>query len=88
MPALAGSDKSVGWAQRCRHGVMAAGYACHVLAGGLTEQDWAGRFEAAARNITAASWWIDNRDTDPDDLSELLVAANRHRSTHAALNPH
>jgi hypothetical protein len=88
MPALTGSDKSIAWGQTCRHIVMSGAYSHHVLAGEMTEEDWAVRFEAAARTVTAASWWIDNRDSGPADVAELLAAANSGPAADVLENPY
>jgi hypothetical protein len=39
----------------------------------MSESDYEARFEAPARSVTSASWWIDQRDTDPSDIEELLI---------------
>ncbi|MEU2823120.1 hypothetical protein ABZ763_12790 [Streptomyces bacillaris] len=31
--------------------------------------------EESARAVTRAGWWIDQRSSDPEDLTELLRAA-------------
>jgi hypothetical protein len=38
----------------------------------MSEDEFADRFEVPARTVTSASWWIDQRDTDPADLVELV----------------
>jgi hypothetical protein len=76
MPSLTGSPRSIVWAQRCRRSIMEGAYLYLVLGGDMTHADWADRFEPAARSITAGSWWIDNRDTEPWDVAELLDAVS------------
>jgi hypothetical protein len=69
MPALDGSDKAVDWARRVRHHLLTSAYG-HLW---LSEDDFAERIEMPARAVTAASWWIDQRDAEPDELEELLA---------------
>jgi hypothetical protein len=73
MSALDGSDRSVPWGARVRYQLMAAAYDYHVTDGAMSEQDFATRFEAPASTVTSASWWIDQRDTGPADMEELLA---------------
>ncbi|MFD9421831.1 MULTISPECIES: hypothetical protein [unclassified Streptomyces] len=44
------------------------------------------RDEEAARTITRAGWWIDQRSSEPDDLTELLQAATE--ADRPTENPH
>jgi hypothetical protein len=75
MPPLEGGPKATAWAERCRHRLVSAAYAALVTNGGdLTEEEWE-RLEATARTVTRAGWWLDQRDSDPADLPELLAAA-------------
>ncbi|MFB4193355.1 hypothetical protein [Streptomyces carpaticus] len=74
MPPLEGSERAVPWAVRCRHQLLAAAYTALVVEGDTDEADWA-EVEEAARTITRAGWWIDQREAEPGDLPELLVAA-------------
>lgn len=59
---------------RCRHQIMAAAYTALVLEGETDETEWEA-IEEAARFITRAGWWIDQRSSGPGDLAELLQAA-------------
>ena len=70
VPAFDG-DKAVEWGQRVRHQLLAAAH--DTL--GLAEDDFAVRVENPARRIDSASWWIDQRDTEPVDLEELVTDA-------------
>jgi hypothetical protein len=75
MPPLDGSPKATAWAERCRHQLVSAAYTALVTDGAeLTEDEWE-RLEDAARTITRAGWWLDQREADPADLPELLAAA-------------
>ncbi len=75
MPALCGSDNAVQWARRCRADLLSAAYSHLVLGNTLTEEDWEDRIEAPVRQLSQAAWWIDQRDSQPCDLEELIVAA-------------
>ncbi|WP_322724494.1 hypothetical protein [Streptomyces phyllanthi] len=74
MPPLDGTDKATAFGDRCRHQLMTAAYTTLVAEGAWDEADWA-VLEERARTVTAASWWIDQRDADAIDLPELLAAA-------------
>ncbi|MGK4585233.1 hypothetical protein [Kitasatospora sp. HPMI-4] len=81
MPPLEGTERAVAWGVRCRHQILAAAYTALVLEGAMDETAWE-QIETAARTITRAGWWIDQRASDPDDLAELLdAAAERDRPT-------
>jgi len=82
MPDLDGSAKARDWAARSRHGLLRAAYQALVESGAMPEAQFDAVIETPAKRITAASWWIDNRDTDPSDIQQLLEAASRdHAST-------
>src|SRR5690349_16797870 len=74
MPPLEGSERAVAWGTRCRHKLTSAAYTALVVEGDMNEADWE-EIEEAARSITRAAWWIDQRTCDPADLPELLQAA-------------
>ncbi|MYV98754.1 hypothetical protein [Streptomyces sp. SID3343] len=74
MPPLEGTERAVAWGTRCRHILVSAAYTALVVEGELAEDDWQG-VEEAARTVTRAGWWIDQRDSAPDDLPELVEAA-------------
>jgi hypothetical protein len=84
---LDGSDKSVPWGARVRYNLLTAAHDHHVTVGGMSEDEFADRFEVSARTVTLASWWIDQRDTDPADVEELLadVSADDTPSAHESL---
>ncbi|MFE0819847.1 hypothetical protein [Streptomyces sp. NPDC058847] len=42
--------------------------------GTTSEAEW-GEIEESARTVTRAEWWIDQRSSEPEDLTELLRAA-------------
>ncbi|MGV9791010.1 hypothetical protein [Streptomyces sp. NPDC003435] len=74
MPPLEGTARAIAWGARCRHQVLATAYTALVLEGETSETEWE-RIEEAARTVTRAGWWIDQRTSEPDDLDELLQAA-------------
>ena len=74
MPPLEGTERAVAWAVRCRHQILTAAYAALVLEGQTSEAEWE-EIEDMARTITRGRWWIDQRSSEPGDLTELLQAA-------------
>jgi hypothetical protein len=72
MPVLDGSDKQVEWARRVRRYLLTAGHDWWLDAG-RDEDDFASRIEAPARSITGAGWWIDQRESTPEDLAALVA---------------
>ncbi|MFC9329066.1 hypothetical protein [Kitasatospora sp. NPDC057015] len=74
MPPLAGTERGTAWGVRCRHQVLAAAYTVLVLEGTMSEAEWEQLVEAA-RSVSRAGWWIDQRASAPEDLAELLDAA-------------
>ena len=72
MPALDGrSDKAVEWGRRVRHQLMVASHE-HATGIGVADDDFAEQVETPARRIRWASWWIDQRDAEGEDLAELV----------------
>ncbi|MFB7666905.1 hypothetical protein ACFC1R_23645 [Kitasatospora sp. NPDC056138] len=81
MPPLEGTGRTVAWGVRCRHQILSVAHTALVLEGDTDEAAWE-QIEDAARTITRAGWWIDQRSSEPDDLAELLEAAtDRDRPT-------
>jgi hypothetical protein len=74
MPELEGTERAVAWGIRCRHDLVSAAYTALVVEGELVDDDWQ-TVEEAARTVTRAGWWIDQRDSSPSDLPELVEAA-------------
>ncbi|MDA8280747.1 MAG: hypothetical protein M0Z63_10070 [Actinomycetota bacterium] len=83
MPALDGSDKAVCWARRVRHQLLVAAY--DTL--GLTDGEFGAAVETPARQITSASWWIDQRDVDASDVAELVSDAAADATARTTENP-
>ncbi|MGW9421740.1 hypothetical protein ACWGSU_10215 [Streptomyces koyangensis] len=74
MPLLEGSERAVAWGVRCRHQILATAYTTLVAEGETSEVEWEA-IEESARAVTRAGWWVDQRSSEPDDLTELLQAA-------------
>ena len=55
---------------------------------GLPDEDFATRVETPARTITSASWWIDQRDADPDELEELVSDAASNAAAGSVESPY
>ncbi|WP_330457390.1 hypothetical protein OIB37_11055 [Streptomyces sp. NBC_00820] len=85
MPPLEGTERAVDWGVRCRHQVLDAAYTTLVVEGQTSEAEWE-EIEDTARGITRAGWWLDQRSSDPEDLTELLQAATE--ADRPAENPH
>jgi len=73
MCELDGSDKSIAWGARVRYQLLSSAHDRHVANGDMSEDEFADRFEVPARAVRSASWWIDQRDTGPADMEELLA---------------
>ncbi|KUM99909.1 hypothetical protein AQI95_35930 [Streptomyces yokosukanensis] len=84
MPPLEGPGKALAWGERSRHQLVTAAHTALVVEGTWDEADWA-VLEEKARTVTAAGWWIDQRDADGSDLLELLDAASE--ADHGTENP-
>ena len=82
-----GSDRSVPWAAHVRSQLLAA-HDRRVTGQHMSEADYEARFEARARTVTAASLWIDQRDTDPADVEELLVDVATDATARSQGNPY
>jgi hypothetical protein len=72
MPELVGTEKAVAWATRVRYTLMGEAYDWRV------DREWSDeefdvRLVSPARERVSASWWIDQRDSVPEDLEELLT---------------
>ncbi|SCD69546.1 hypothetical protein GA0115239_105926 [Streptomyces sp. BpilaLS-43] len=74
MPPLEETERAVARGVRCRHQVLAAAYTTLVTEGETSEAEWE-EIEESARAITRAGWWLDQRSSLPNDLTELLQAA-------------
>ena len=88
MSDLDGSDKAVPWGESVRYQLLTAAHVHHVARGGMSEDEFADRFEVPARTVTSASWWIDQRDTDPADLEELLTDVASDATARTQENPY
>ncbi|MEV7035707.1 hypothetical protein AB0N99_36455 [Streptomyces sp. NPDC093272] len=71
MPPLDGTERAVAWGVRCRHQILTAAYTDLVTERETSEAEWE-EIGESARTITRAGWWIDQRASRPDDLTELL----------------
>lgn len=85
MPPLDGGERAVAWAQRVRHQLVSDAYTALVLEGDLDDAAWE-QLEETIRPLTRAGWWLDQREADPADLPELLVAATE--ADQPTENPH
>jgi hypothetical protein len=74
MPALERSDKAALWGSQVRHQLLTAAHD-HRTDRGLGDEIFTATVQAPARKITTASWWIDQRDADTEDIAELVADA-------------
>jgi hypothetical protein len=72
MPELVGTEKAVAWAARVRYTLMGEAYDWRNDRE-WSDEEFALRLESPARERASASWWIDQRDSAPEDLEELLT---------------
>lgn len=75
MPELDGSEKALDWGRRSRHNLLSGAYDTLVMSGDLGDDTWTETIEEPGRLITSASWWIDNREAEAEDVAELVQAA-------------
>ena len=87
MPAMDGSDKAVSWARQVRYELISAG-AAQAEARGEDAEEYLGALEGALGTVTSASWWIDQRDTDPADVEELLIDLAAQATARTQGNPY
>lgn len=62
LPILNGSAKQVDWAVTVRYELLRDAYTSLVEEGTLEEDSFENHVLVPARRVTAARWWIDNRD--------------------------
>nr|WP_030458915.1 hypothetical protein [Kitasatospora sp. NRRL B-11411] len=74
MPPLEGPERAIAWGERCRHQLVTTAYQALVVEGTITEEAWLA-VEEQLRTLDKASWWIDQRESEPADLPELAAAA-------------
>lgn len=68
---LEGPEKIRDWATRVRVELIQGAFA----AGDLNEDQFASQVAAPAGEVNAAGWWLDHRDTEPEHLHAVLMAA-------------
>lgn len=82
MAALEGSDKTLAWGGRVRHQLMVAAHQ-YAQSIGISDEDFAEQVGSAARKLTSAVWWIDQRDAPAEDVAELVLDAAANPLVHA-----
>ncbi|VXB96768.1 conserved hypothetical protein [Arthrobacter sp. 9V] len=73
MPELIGNDGAVRWAVRIRQEFLRASFRELVETNLVDAAVFQRDVLEAARRVTAARWWIDNREIAAADLPELLA---------------
>jgi hypothetical protein len=76
MPVLEGSERAVTWARTVRYRLLHAAQRHHTVGGRLPAEDFSARFEASARGVTSASWWIEHRRVKPGGIEGVLADAS------------
>lgn len=72
LPILNGSTKQVDWAVKVRYELLRDAYVSLVEEGSLDEDRFETEVLTQARMVTAARWWIDNRENG-DSIIEILA---------------
>lgn len=77
LPELEGSEKQLEWAPIFRDSVIQNAHEelCRGEDAALTEEEFEERIMSHARMITRAGWWMDNSESEPEDLEELVSTA-------------
>jgi hypothetical protein len=73
MPDLLGAEGAVRWAVRIRQEFLRASFRDLVETNLVEPELFQSDVLEAARRVTAARWWIDNREIPAVDLPELLA---------------
>lgn len=74
LPELHGTDKQVPWATAVRVELIQAAHDNLVMGSDavMSEEEFDSKILEPAKLIRRAGWWIDNKDTDAEDLEELV----------------
>lgn len=77
LPPLEGSDRQLEWAPIFRDSVIQNAHEelCRGEDPAMSEEEFEERIMEHARQITRAGWWMDNSDSEPEDLEELVSTA-------------
>lgn len=77
LPELDGSEKQLEWAPIFRDSVIQNAHEelCRGEDAAMSEEHFEERIMTHARMITRAGWWMDNSDSEPGDLEELVSTA-------------
>lgn len=76
LPDLDGTEAQLEWASIFRNNLIIKAHEELVDDGDMAEEDFEARILEPARTITRAGWWMDNIDSEPEDLEELVSTAN------------
>lgn len=77
LPPLEGTEKQIPWGTTSRNELIMTAFEDLVRGEDpeLTEEEFEAQYLVPASRITSASWWIDYKDTDVEDLLECLTTA-------------
>ncbi|WP_431031233.1 hypothetical protein [Plantibacter sp. RU18] len=88
LPELAGSEKQTAWGFTVRHKLVKAAYEVCVEAGEMSDETFETMILSPARLLDKAGWWIDNRESEPADLAELVADAGGDEDATTTENPY
>lgn len=71
LPDLEGTDKQIDWATQIRIELIETARE-HLVEEKISEGEFDSKILEPARRIGSASWWINNRESEPDELEELV----------------
>jgi len=77
LPTLEGSEKQLEWAPLFRDSIIKKAHEelCRGDDAEMRDSEFEKRILVHARQITRAGWWMDNSDSEPEDLEELVGTA-------------
>lgn len=80
LPTLHGSEKQVRFGNAVRQRLVVEAYEQLVQDGGMSEEDWLVRVQSPVEVVTSAHWWVEVKDTAPDQLPVVLKSAEEIRA--------
>lgn len=75
LPDLDGTESQLKWAPIFRNELIVDAHDALVDNGDMTDEDFDSRILGPARTIVRAGWWMDNIESAPTDLEELVTTA-------------
>jgi hypothetical protein len=77
IPPLTGSEKQLSWGTRTRYELLSKAFEDLTVGDEalMTYEEFEARILAPSRNVLRASWWIDNKEAEVEDIEELVSTA-------------